>query len=45
MKKVNYDENNHRLFWLNTIIGNIKNNIAGMYHRVTKRDMPLFMNE
>lgn len=44
-EKVNYEEKNHRLYWLNIIIGNIKNNITGIYHGVTKRDMPLFMNE
>ena len=44
-EKVNYEEKNHRLFWLNIIIGNIKNNITGIYHGVAKRDMPLFVNE
>lgn len=44
-EKINYDDKNHRLYWLNIIIGNIKNNITGIYHGVTKRDMPLFMNE
>lgn len=30
---------------INYIIGNIKNNITGIYHGITKREMPLFMNE
>ena len=29
----------HRLLWLNIIIGNIKNNITGIYHGITKRDV------
>lgn len=44
-EKINYEEKNHRLYWLNTIIGNIKNNITGIYHRITKREKPLFINE
>ena len=27
------------------MIGDIKNNITGTYHCVTKRDVPLFLNE
>ena len=38
-------QKNHRLLWLNIIIGNIKNNITGIYHGITKREMPLFLNE
>lgn len=44
-EKINYDKKNHRLYWMNTIIGNIKNNITGIYHGIAKRDMPLFVNE
>lgn len=44
-EKINYHDKNHRLYWLNTIIGNIKNNILGIYHGVSKRDLPLFLNE
>ena len=44
-EKISYEEKDHRLFWLNIIIGNIKNNITGIYHRITKREMPLFLNE
>lgn len=44
-KKISYEEKNHRLLWLNIIIGNIKNNITGIYHGITKREMPLFLNE
>ena len=36
---------NHRLYWLNIIIGNIKNNIVGIYHGVTKKSLPLFLHE
>lgn len=44
-EKIVYTEKNHRLFWLNTVVGNIKNQITGIYHGVTKRDLPLFLNE
>lgn len=44
-EKICYEENNHRPLWLNIIIGNIKDNIIDIYHRITKRWMLLFMNE
>ncbi|MFR4504216.1 MAG: transposase [Catenibacterium sp.] len=44
-EKISYEEKDHRLLWLNMIIGNIKNNITGIYHGITKREMPLFLNE
>ena len=44
-EKIIYSEDNHRLKWLNIVIGDIKNNIVGIYHGVTKRDLPLFLNE
>ena len=44
-EKISYEEKGHRLLWLNIIIGNIKNNITGIYHGITKREMPLFLNE
>ena len=44
-EKIIYSEENHRLKWLNIVIGDIKNNIVGIYHGVTKRDLPLFLNE
>ena len=44
-EKINHEEKNHRLYWLNIIIGNIKNNITGIYHEINKREMPLFINE
>lgn len=42
---VDYKDPNHRLYWLNVIIGNIQNNIVGIYHGIAKRDMPLFLSE
>lgn len=39
------EEKDHRLLWLKIIIGNIKNNITGIYYGITKREMPLFLNE
>ncbi len=34
-----------RLHWINIIIGNFQNHINGIYHGVSKRDLPLFLNE
>lgn len=42
---INYKEENHQLKWLNTAIGNVKENIEGIYHGVDKRSMSLFLIE
>ncbi len=44
-EKINYKSKDHRLKWLNIVIGNIQNNIVGIYHGVQKRELPLFLNE
>ena len=44
-EKISYEEKNHGLLWLNIIVSNIKNNITGIYHGTTKREMLLFLNE
>ena len=44
-EKINYNDKSHKLYWLNIIIGNIKNNINGIYRGIAKRDLPLFLNE
>jgi len=44
-EKIVYTESNHRLKWLNIISGNIKNNIPGIYHGVTRSTLPLFLHE
>ena len=31
-EKIDYSKENHRLYWLNTILGDINNNIIGIYH-------------
>lgn len=41
-EKKDYSKDNHRLYWLNTILGNINNNIIGIYHGARKIDLPLF---
>ena len=33
------------MFRTHIIIGNIKSSITGIYHGITKREMPLFLNE
>ena len=40
---VDYKDPNHRLHWLNIVIGNIQNQIVGIYHGIAKRDLPLFL--
>ena len=30
-EKIYYSKYDHRLYWLNTIVGDIKNNIIGIY--------------
>ena len=42
-EKIDYSKDNHRLYWLNTILGDIKNNIIGIYHGARKIDLPLFL--
>lgn len=44
-ERIDYSECNNRLYWLNIIVGNIKNTIAGIYHGVRKIDLPLFFAE
>ena len=44
-EKVDYSKDNHRLYWLNTIVGDIKNNIIGIYHGAKKIDLPLSFRE
>ena len=43
--KISYDNEEHKLYWLNIIIGNVKNQITGIYHGISKRDMLLFLQE
>jgi predicted nucleic-acid-binding Zn-ribbon protein len=43
--KINYKQNDHELKYLNILISNIKNNILGIYHGISKRDLPLFISE
>lgn len=43
--KINYKKKDHKLYWLNIIISNIKNNISGIYHGLKKRILPLFVAE
>ena len=42
-EKIDYSKDDHRLYWLNTIVGDIKNNIIGIYHGARKIDLPLFL--
>lgn len=42
---INYSRSDHKLKWLNTMVGNVKNQITGIYHGISKRDLPLFLAE
>lgn len=42
---IDYDKPDHKLHWLNIVIGNVKSQITGIYHGVSKRDLPLFLSE
>ena len=44
-EKIDYSKNGHRLYWLITIVGDIKNNIIDIYHGVRKTDLSLFFGE
>ena len=44
-EKIVYKEETHRLKWLNIIWGNSKNNLLGIHHGLSKRDLPLFIQE
>ena len=44
-EKIDYSKDDHRLYWLNTILSDIKNNIIGIYHGARKTDLPLFFGE
>ena len=43
-EKIDYSKDDHRLYWLNTIVGDIKNNIIGIQHGARKIDLPLFFS-
>ena len=44
-EKIDYSKDNHRLYWLNTIVGDIKNNTIGIYHGARKIDLQLFFGK
>lgn len=44
-EKIDYSKNGHRFYWLNTVVGDIKNNSIGISHGVRKTDLPLFFGE
>lgn len=43
--KLIYTETDHRLKYIHIIIGNVKNNIGGIYHGVDKSVLPLYLWE
>lgn len=43
--KIDYSDDNHKLYWLNIFAGNFQNNLKAIYHGVSKRDLPFFLSE
>lgn len=43
--RVNYDDPDHKMFWLNIMASNFENAIKNIYRKVRKEDLPLFLAE
>lgn len=44
-EKINYQEDMHKLWFLNKIISNLNSMILGVYHGISKRMLPLYFSE
>lgn len=44
-EKINYKDENHRLYFLNKIVSNFNNAINHVYHGIGKRMLPLYYSE
>lgn len=44
-EKIDYSDNNHRLWFLNKIVSNLNSSILGVFHGIDKRMMPLYFSE
>lgn len=42
---IDYDNDNHRLYFLNKIISNLNSQLIDRFHRVVKRMLPLYYSE
>ena len=42
---INYDDPYHDLHYLNIVISNMQSNIQGIYHGISKRELPLYLEE
>lgn len=42
---IDYDNDNHRLYFLNKIISNLNSQLVDRYHGVAKRMLPLYYSE
>ena len=42
---VDYDDPNHKMYWLNIFASNFENNIKFIYKKIRKRDLPLYLAE
>lgn len=43
--KIDYSDDNHKLYWLNIFARNFQNNLKAIYHGISKRDLPFFLSE
>lgn len=44
-EKIDYSDNNHRLWFLNKIVSNLNSSILGVFHGIDKRMMPLYFSK
>lgn len=44
-EKINYQEDTHKLWFLNKIISNFSSMVLGVYHGISKRMIPLYFSE
>jgi len=43
--KIDYSDDNHKLYWLNIFARNFQNNLKAIYHGISKRDLPFFLSK
>lgn len=43
--RVNYQNRNHKMKWLNIVASNFENNIKNIYKSVCKRNLPMLLAE
>ena len=44
-EKINYEDDDHRLYFLNKIVSNLNSMLVDVFHGITKRMLPLYYGE